>query len=76
MTPERQKQQRIEQAQLNRIDMVKDAVTGTATAKSYNVPAMQGWICPVCGRGVSPYTAVCPCKNGKEQADEIRRRMR
>ena len=55
----------IEQAQLNRIDMVKDAVTGTATAKSYNAPAMQGWICPVCGRGVSPYTAVCPCKNGK-----------
>ena len=53
------------QAQLNRIDMVKDTVTGTATAKSYNVPAMQGWICPVCGRGVSPYTAVCPCKNGK-----------
>ena len=55
----------IEQAQLNRIDMVKDTVTGTATAKSYNVPAMQGWICPVCGRGVSPYTSVCPCKNGK-----------
>lgn len=27
----------IEQAQLNRIDMVKDTVTGTATAKSYNV---------------------------------------
>lgn len=54
----------------------EDAVTGTATAKSYNVPAMQGWICPVCGRGVSPYTAVCPCKNGKEQADEIWRRMR
>lgn len=57
----------IEQAQLNRIDTAKDTVTGTATAKSYNVPAMQGWICPVCGRGVSPYTAVCPCKNGKVQ---------
>ena len=23
---------------------------------------MRGWICPVCGRGVSPYTNVCPCK--------------
>lgn len=54
-------QECIEQAQLDRMDTVKD----TATAKSYKVPAMQGWICPVCGRGLSPYTSVCPCKNGK-----------
>ena len=20
-----------------------------------------GWICPVCGRGLSPFTAFCPC---------------
>ena len=20
-----------------------------------------GWICPVCGRGLSPWTHVCPC---------------
>ena len=23
---------------------------------------MVGWICPVCGRGLSPFTYVCPCK--------------
>ena len=22
---------------------------------------MVGWICPVCGRGLSPFTSVCPC---------------
>ena len=26
-------------------------------------PQMAGWICPVCGRGLSPYTYVCPCKD-------------
>ena len=26
-------------------------------------PKMTGWICPTCGRGLSPFIAVCPCKN-------------
>lgn len=30
---------------------------------NYIAPKMTGWICPVCGRGLSPFTAVCPCKN-------------
>ena len=21
-----------------------------------------GWVCPVCGRGNSPYTTTCPCQ--------------
>ena len=29
------------------------------------IPQMRGWVCPVCGRGLSPYTSVCPCNNGK-----------
>lgn len=24
-----------------------------------------GWICPVCGRGLSPWTHVCPCYEEK-----------
>lgn len=28
-------------------------------------PMQRGWICPVCGRGLSPLTMVCPCNNGK-----------
>lgn len=25
-----------------------------------------GWICPVCGRGLSPWTNCCPCKVSSE----------
>ena len=23
----------------------------------------QGWICPVCGRGLAPWVSVCPCND-------------
>lgn len=41
-----------------------DTYTQTVESKSetINAPKMVGWICPICGRGVSPYTTVCPCK--------------
>lgn len=26
---------------------------------------MTGWVCPVCGMGNSPFSAVCPCKSGQ-----------
>ena len=28
-------------------------------------PVTYGWVCPICGRGLSPTTSVCPCLNGK-----------
>ena len=31
-------------------------------SETIDPPKMVGWICPVCGRGLSPYTTICPCK--------------
>ena len=28
-----------------------------------NPKGMLGWICPVCGRGNSPFSSLCPCKS-------------
>ena len=42
--------------------------SGTAGTKSYpydcypNHRGEMGWICPVCGRGLAPSTAYCPCR--------------
>lgn len=48
---------------MNRISQTTDGIEWTKTS---DPPKMMGWICPVCGRGLSPFTAVCPCKdNGK-----------
>jgi len=39
-----------------------DGTGGKAKSETTNPPKMTGWICPVCGRGLSPYTSFCPCK--------------
>lgn len=32
---------------------------------SENKPPVTGWICPVCGRGMSPDSMSCPCVEQK-----------
>lgn len=36
--------------------------TGTCKCQNSGIFGMIGWICPVCGTGLSPYTSICPCK--------------
>lgn len=30
---------------------------------THDTSKKEGWICPVCGRGVSPWMDFCPCKS-------------
>ena len=39
-----------------------DGLCSNCRNKFPNVVGLSGWICPVCGRGNSPYTAICPCR--------------
>ena len=37
-------------------------ITNLATDEDVANPKLYGWICPICGRGNSPFTSTCPCK--------------
>ena len=51
---------------LNVLTEVRDRLKALPSAQpEQQIPQMRGWVCPVCGRGLSPYTSVCPCNNGK-----------
>lgn len=39
-------------------EIVKDKVKSN--------PSLMGWVCPVCGRGVAPFTPSCPCQQKYE----------
>lgn len=36
--------------------------TSKAVIETVDKPVQYGWVCPVCGRGNSPFTSTCPCK--------------
>ena len=51
---------------LNVLTEVRDRIKALPSVQpEQQIPQMRGWVCPVCGRGLSPYTSVCPCNNGK-----------
>lgn len=39
--------------------------TETISSSPY-VGGLVGWICPICGRGLSPYVMQCPCSEEKK----------
>lgn len=45
--------------------------TANIGSTTINPPKMVGWICPVCGRGLSPYTTICPCKEWINEKWEV-----
>lgn len=55
---------------------VDDGVFRTVTSVN-DIPTPQGfgkqegWICPVCGRGVAPWVDFCPCQEGKNSTTWI-----
>lgn len=44
-------------------DGIKTIIEWIDNQPTIEPPKMTGWICPVCGRGLSPYTYVCPCND-------------
>lgn len=50
----------MEQGYLNAIECVEEEPSVQPEQRVLN-----GWVCPVCGRGLSPFINVCPCNNGK-----------
>ena len=37
-------------------------ITNLATDEELTNPKLYGWICPICGRGNSPFTTTCMCR--------------
>ena len=50
-----------EQEKSNIIDAITNIIKNGD--KGNKKQGMKGWICPVCGKGLSPYTSSCPCTN-------------
>ena len=47
-------------ALLEEIENIKEAVL---KEKLEATPSLQGWVCPNCGAGKSPYETTCACNN-------------
>ena len=48
------------------MDLADKLIKSNAPTEKSAIGGLMGWICPVCGRGLSPYTASCPCAINRE----------
>lgn len=46
-----------------KVQKVIDGMPSKVPITEPKTHGMTGWICPVCGQGLSPFIVVCPCRN-------------
>lgn len=45
-----------------RLNEIYSKIIKLVEEKPKMTTGLSGWVCPVCGSGLSPFTSVCPCK--------------
>lgn len=56
----------LEYPEINGSDITPNTPNNVDDSDPQSIFGQSGWICPICGRGVSPWVSTCPCRNSHE----------